>query len=147
MTSEIIWTPEVLTLLFRRLVQLYGPHNTWEGPNAALPGRGRNQDFAKFCDAFAQAVGANSGEAVQWKVQHVAYRDSTAPTAAEWHEKPEVKMCIEAALAAGFIVEPTPDILPWNRSKLRGALATGRPFSLPTFHWQACAERRRCRHA
>lgn len=58
-----VWTADVRRFLYRRLVKEFGPFDRWE--KTSSPGHGLDQKFDEFCEAFAKAVGANSGKAVR----------------------------------------------------------------------------------
>src|SRR4051794_18597599 len=62
-----IWTGDVRRVLYMRLVKGFGPLDDWEKTHS--PGRNLDQQFEDFCAAFAKAVGAKSGEAVQIQIR------------------------------------------------------------------------------
>jgi hypothetical protein len=62
-----IWTGDVRRLLYRRLVRRFGPSDKWK--KTSSPGRGRDEDFDKFCEAFAEVVGAKSVAAVKHQIR------------------------------------------------------------------------------
>ena len=99
------WTPDVWTgdarrALYEQLVRKFRPYSEWENPNS--PGRGRDAEFEKFCDAFAATFGAKSAEAVKHQIRFAMPETSKGAT---W-EKGHVQAAIlnkAAALEAGFI--------------------------------------------
>ena len=57
-----IWTMDVRRVVYKRLVQKFGPYDVWE--KTSSPGRNLDAEFEKFCEEFARVVGAKSGKAV-----------------------------------------------------------------------------------
>lgn len=94
-----IWTGDVRRVLYKRLVQLFGPSDKWEKSGA--PGRGLDADFDKFCEAFAQAVGAKSGDAVKHQIRFAMPESERGST---WERQAQTAILNKAAaLEAGFI--------------------------------------------
>lgn len=94
-----IWTGDVRRVLYGRLVKEFGPLDDWEKTNA--PGRGLDQQFQQFCDDFAKAVGAKSGEAVQHQIRF-AMPETTKGS--HWGRQTQTAILNKAAaLEAGFI--------------------------------------------
>lgn len=61
-----VWTREAYDLLYRQLVLKFGPYNSWE--NITSPGKEQSAEFERFCELFAQTIGANSARAVQHQI-------------------------------------------------------------------------------
>src|SRR5271170_382211 len=78
-----IWTGDVRRVLYKRLVKEFGPLDKWGNPNS--PGRGLDQQFHEFCDAFAKAVGAKSGEAVQHQIRFAMPESTEGSSWADGH--------------------------------------------------------------
>jgi hypothetical protein len=72
---ERIWTFEARRLLYQRLVKKFGPYSKWN--SGSSPGRNLDEDFQRFCEAFALVVGAESAEAVKIQIRF-AMPESTA---------------------------------------------------------------------
>jgi hypothetical protein len=103
MNRKKIWTLEVRQLLYRRLVEQFGPYNTWE--QATLPGRGLNEDYREFCTSFAVTVGASSGQAVQLQI---AYALTISPQQAAYLREVNIGTTLlnkATAYEEGFITE------------------------------------------
>jgi hypothetical protein len=62
-----IWTGDARRLLYRRLVELFGPFAEWKGTQS--PGGDQDETFNQFCDDYARAVGAKSGGAVKMQIR------------------------------------------------------------------------------
>jgi hypothetical protein len=95
--TEIIWTRTVRDLLFEQLTTQFGPHHQWEEIDS--PGHERNDAYKQFLEAFAQAVGAKSGEAVKMMVHHATHHRSLITTMASH----VVIRSLAAALDADFL--------------------------------------------
>jgi hypothetical protein len=107
-----IWTGDVRRVLYGRLVKEFGSYDKWEKANS--PGRNLDQQFNEFCDAFAKAVGAKSGEAVQHQIRF-AMPESREGSTWERHAQTAI-MNKAAALEAGFIEDKhLPDLLAVGR--------------------------------
>jgi hypothetical protein len=107
-----IWTGDVRRVLYKRLAREFGPLDIWEKSNS--PGRGLDQRFEEFCDAFAKAIGAKSGEAVQHQIRFAmpeSHRGST------WERQAQTAIMNKAAaLEVGFIEDKhLPDVLAVGR--------------------------------
>jgi hypothetical protein len=99
MARREIWTGDVRRVLYRRLVELFGPYEEWE--KAASPGKGRDEEFDEFCNVFAQTVGAKSGRAVQ---HQISFALPETESGSVWHAHAQVAILNKAAgLEAGFI--------------------------------------------
>lgn len=57
---ELIWSAEAYDLLYKNLVKLFGPCNSWKTKIKPEDSDG----FDKFCKNFANSIGAKSGDAV-----------------------------------------------------------------------------------
>lgn len=108
-----IWTGDVRRVLYKRLVQQFGPLNDWE--KRQLPGRGLDQRFKEFCSAFALAVGAKSGAAVQHQIRFAMPETAQGST---WGRHAQTAILNKAAaLEAGFIDDGhLPDLLAVGRA-------------------------------
>lgn len=62
-----IWSSNARQLLFSRLTKLFGAASEWEYTHA--PGRGLDEQFEEFCEAFATVVGAKSADAVKMQIR------------------------------------------------------------------------------
>jgi hypothetical protein len=99
MARREIWTGDARRVLYRRLVELFGPYEEWE--KAASPGRGREEEFDEFCNVFAQTVGAKSGRAVQHQIMFALPETESGSV---WHTQAQAAILNKAAaLEAGFI--------------------------------------------
>jgi hypothetical protein len=97
MARREIWTGDVRRLLYRRLVELFGPYEEWQ--KAASPGKERDEEFDAFCNVFAQTVGAKSGRAVEYQIRFaLPETESGRATQAQ-----AAILNKAAALEAGFI--------------------------------------------
>jgi len=67
MAKRLIWSGEARRLLYRRLIEQFGPFDEWNNSNS--PGRGLDASFDEFCKAFATVVGASSAEAVKHQIR------------------------------------------------------------------------------
>lgn len=97
MHSPEIWTNAAREHLFERLVKLFGPAKEWQ--TSASPGRGLDNAFDEFCEAFARATGAGSGKAVKHQISFALQRNG------HW-KKGHVQNVVlnkAAALRVGFI--------------------------------------------
>ena len=99
MAKRLIWSGEARRLLYRRLVEEFGPLDDWEKSNT--PGRDLDAAFNDFCSAFAQVVGAASAEAVKHQIRFAM------PESAEgslWEQQVQTAIGNKAAaLEEGFI--------------------------------------------
>jgi hypothetical protein len=107
-----IWTGDVRRVLYKRLVKEFGPLDSWEKSN--LPGRGLDQRFVEFCDDFAKAIGAKSGEAVQQQIRFAMPESHQGST---WERQVQTAIMNKAAaLEMGFIEDKhLPDIVARGR--------------------------------
>jgi hypothetical protein len=80
-------------------VKEFGPCDDWTRNNS--PGRGLDHHFEQFCEAFAKAVGAESGEAVKHQIRF-AMPESGRVTWEDGHAQSAI-MNKAAALETGFI--------------------------------------------
>jgi hypothetical protein len=80
-------------------VEEFGPLDSWEKSNS--PGRGLDQRFEQFCDDFAKAMGAKSGDAVQHQIRF-AMPESHRGSKWDRHAQTAI-MNKAAALEMGFI--------------------------------------------
>ena len=108
-----IWSGDVRRVLYKRLVQLFGPLDQWEKTNS--PGRGLDDGFDEFCEAFARAVGAKSGDAVKHQIRFAMPETERGST---WERHAQTAILNKAAaLEAGFIKDKhLPDRLAVGRS-------------------------------
>jgi hypothetical protein len=95
-----IWTGDVRRVLYKRLVEEFGAFEKWEKKNS--PGRGLDQQFREFCDAFAKAIGAKSGDAVQHQIRFAMPESENGSTWEGGHAQTAI-MNKAAALEMGFI--------------------------------------------
>ena len=94
-----IWTGDVRRVLYKRLVKEFGPLDKWEKTNS--PGRNLDQQFDEFCDVFAKAVGAKSGEAVRIQIRFAMPETAKGSS---WGRQVQTAILNKAAaLEAGFI--------------------------------------------
>jgi hypothetical protein len=107
-----IWTHRVRRVLYARLVQIFGPLSSWEKRNS--PGKNLDDEFSKFCDVFAQAVGAKSGDAVKHQIR-LAMPETERGSS--WGRQAQTAILNKAAaLEAGFIEDKhLPDLLAVGR--------------------------------
>lgn len=99
MAKQVKWTRAARDRLFKRVVQKFGPFDTWETSNS--PASARQKEFDKFCADFAKTVGAKSGKAVKMQIRF----GSPTTKRSEWkagHVRNAI-LCLAAALEAGFI--------------------------------------------
>lgn len=117
-----IWTGEVRRVLFARIVTQFGPYVEWKKKSS--PGRGLDDAFNEFCDVFARAVGAKSGEAVKHQVAFALPSTSSGST---WKQQAQTAILSKAAaLEMGFIEDKhLPELLAVGRAPVRG----GRPIA------------------
>src|SRR5689334_14199944 len=94
-----VWTGEARRLLYKRLVEEFGRYGEWE--KSSSPGNGRDAAFEKFCDSFAKALGAKSGQAVQHQIRFAMPESAKGST---WGRQAQTAILNKAAaLEAGFI--------------------------------------------
>jgi hypothetical protein len=108
-----IWTGDVRRILYTRLVQLFGSSDEWEKTNS--PGRGLDAAFNQFCEIFAQAVGAKSGDAVKHQIRF-ALPETERGSTCDRHAQIAI-LNKAAALEAGFIKDKQlPNLLAVGRT-------------------------------
>ncbi|HSM95720.1 MAG TPA: hypothetical protein VLT91_06735 [Rhizomicrobium sp.] len=108
-----IWTGDVRRVLYKRLVGLFGSADKWE--KSGSPGRDLDENFDDFCEAFARAVGAKSGDAVKHQIRFALPETEHGST---WDRHAQTAILNKAAaLEAGFIRD----------GQLPKLLAVGRP--------------------
>lgn len=95
-----IWTGDARRLLYGRLVAQFGALDTWTGSSS--PGRGLDQKFDQFCEDFARAVGANSGDAVKIQIRFAMPESAHGSDWDQGHARTAI-LNKAAALEAGFI--------------------------------------------
>jgi hypothetical protein len=95
-----IWTGDVRRVLYRRLVEQFGPFDKWE--RASSPGGGNDENFNQFCEDFARVVGAKSGEAVKHQIRFAMPESGSGSSYAGGHAQTAI-LNKAAALEAGFI--------------------------------------------
>ena len=94
-----IWTGDVRRVLYKRLVQLFGPSDTWE--KAGSPGRGLDADFDEFCEVYARAVGSKYPYAFKLQIRFAMPETEHGST---WDRHAQTAILNKAAaLEAGFI--------------------------------------------
>jgi hypothetical protein len=94
-----IWTGDVRRVLYKRLVQLFGPYEDWKKANS--PGGELDDKFDKFCEAYAQSVGAQSGGAVRHQIRFAMPESASGST---WGRHAQTAILNKAAaLEAGFV--------------------------------------------
>jgi hypothetical protein len=94
-----IWTGDIRRVLYHQLVKKFGPYDQWE--KVSSPGGNRDKEFEKFCDSFAEAIGAKSGEAVQHQIR---FAQPETPNESTWSRQAQTAILNKAAaLEAGFI--------------------------------------------
>ena len=109
-----IWTAAARRLLYSRVVALFGPYDEWKKKRS--PGRGLDDDYDAFCEAFARVVGCKSADAVKHQIAFALPSTSNATT---WtrHAQPAI-LNKAAALEAGFIGDKhLPDLLAVGREE------------------------------
>jgi hypothetical protein len=96
---NLIWTQEVRRVLYKSLVDKFGPIGDWELEQAPFSaGSLRAKEFDNFLDSFATVVGAKSGLAVLNQICWALHKGDVP--------RGQVKICYEnteAARWAGFI--------------------------------------------
>lgn len=109
-----IWTGDARRVLYKRLVDLFGPYIQWTKKSS--PGRDRDADFWEFCEKFAAAVGAKSGKAVQHQIRFALPETERGST---WGRHAQTAILNKAAaLEAGFIEDKhLPDLVAVGRLK------------------------------
>jgi hypothetical protein len=94
-----IWTGEVRRVLYKRLVERFGPYDTWKRKSS--PGPEHEDAYEQFCDAFARAVGAKSASAVRHQIRFAMPETERGST---WGRHAQTAILNKAAaLEAGFI--------------------------------------------
>lgn len=107
-----VWTGDVRRVLYKRLVQQFGPSEKWK--KTSSPGRGLDQEFERFCEAFAIVVGAESAAAVKHQI-----RFAMPETKSNWGRQVQTAVLNKAAaLEMGFIKD----------GQLPNLVAVGRSF-------------------
>lgn len=114
-----IWSGDVRRVLYKRLVELFGPYDEWE--KTSSPGRGLDEEFDKFCRTFAQAVGAKSADAVKHQIRFAMPETKRGST---WERHAQTAILNKAAaLEGGFITDKhLPDIYAVGRHKVEPSL-------------------------
>ena len=84
-------------------------------PKTASPGRELDAEFDSFCEIFAKAVGAKSGDAVKHQIRFALPETERGST---WGRQAQTAILNKAAaLEAGFIKDSQlPDLLAVGRS-------------------------------
>jgi hypothetical protein len=96
-----IWTGNIRRVLYMRLVRRFGPSGKWK--KTFSPGRGLDEEFDEFCKAFANAVGAKSGEAVKHQIRFAMPETEHGST---WGRHAQTAILNKtAALETGFITD------------------------------------------
>ena len=95
-----IWNSDARRVLYRRLVEQFGPFDKWKGTSS--PGNGSDQKFDEFCENFARVVGAKSGSAVKIQIRFAMPETSGGSVWEEGHARTAI-LNKAAALEAGFI--------------------------------------------
>lgn len=94
-----IWSGDVRRVLYKRLVKVFGVSEEWEFSGS--PGRGRDEEFDEFCDAFARVFGAKSGDAVKHQIR---FAMPESEEGSKWDRHAQTAIGNKAAaLEAGFI--------------------------------------------
>jgi hypothetical protein len=102
-STTVIWTAAARQFLFERLVAEFGPYSEWT--SSGMPGRGLDQKYIQFLDAFATVVGATSGKAVKHQVAWaMPIRKLTSNWTSTGHARTAI-LATAAALHAGFITQ------------------------------------------
>lgn len=93
---------------------MFGPSEKWE--NASSPGKEKDEDFNHFCVVFAEAVGANSGDAVKHQIRFALPETERGSS---WGRHAQTAILNKAAaLEMGFIKDKQlPDLLAVGRSE------------------------------
>jgi hypothetical protein len=108
-----IWTRDVRRVLYKGLVRRFGTSDKWK--KTSSPGRRRDQEFEEYCEVFAKAVGAKSGNAVKQQIRFAMPETEHGST---WKRHAQTAILNKAAaLEMGFI----------NDGQLPDLLAVGRP--------------------
>jgi hypothetical protein len=107
-----IWTGDVRRVLYKRLVQLFGPSEGWKKNSS--PGGKLDEEFDRFCEVFAQAVGAKSATAVKHQIRFALPEKGDGST---WGRQAQTAILNKAAaLEMGFIRDgQLPDLLAVGR--------------------------------
>jgi hypothetical protein len=94
-----VWSGDIRRVLYKQLVREFGSLDSWE--KATSPGRGRDKNFRKFCQQFAEVVGASSAKAVQHQIRFAMPETIRGST---WGRHAQTAILNKAAaLEAGFI--------------------------------------------
>lgn len=111
-----IWTGDVRRVLYKRLVQKFGPSDSWKKSNS--PGGRLDKEFEKFCEVFASAVGAKSASAVKHQIRFALPESARGST---WGRHAQTAILNKAAaLEMGFIRDgQLPDLLAVGRQAER----------------------------
>lgn len=111
-----IWTGDVRRVLYMRLVRQFGSSDKWKNSNS--PGRGRDSEFDRFCQAFASVVGAKSGGAVKHQIRF-AMPETTRGSKLGRHAQTAI-LNKAAALETGFITDrQLPDLIAVGRTSIK----------------------------
>ena len=107
-----IWTGDIRRVLYRRLVRQFGLSDRWK--KTSSPSRGHDADFELFCEAFAKAVGAKSGAAVNHQIR---FSMPETKRGSKWDRHAQTAILNKAAaLEAGFISDgQLPDLVAVGR--------------------------------
>jgi hypothetical protein len=108
-----IWTGDIRRVLYRRLIQRFGPYERWAKSNSS--GGEHDKDFDDFCADFARAIGAKSGDAVKMQIR---FAMPESPSGSTWERHAQTAILNKAAaLEAGFIKDMhLPNLLAVGRS-------------------------------
>lgn len=98
-----IWTHGERAILYELLLEKFGPYEEWE--HQTSPGFGREKEYDRFCETFAELIGAANVDAVKYKVNSLA-RDRTV---ARHNIGTEVILNKASAYLAGFIPQSNLD--------------------------------------
>ena len=95
-----IWTGDIRRVLYKRLVEEFGPYDTWE--KSGSPGRGVDKEFERFCEVFAKAIGAKSGKAVQHQIRFAMPETANG---SNWGRQAQTAILNKAAALEGGFIE------------------------------------------
>lgn len=100
--DDLKWTDTAYKLLYEKLVKQFGAYETWEKTHS--PGRGLDEKYKAFLEAFAIVVEAESARAVAHEVSFIP--QALSGENIDWAEPGRARRGVtnvNAAYFAGFV--------------------------------------------
>jgi hypothetical protein len=102
---ELKWTDTSYRLLYEKLTEKFGPYQEWE--KAHSPGRGLDEEYKAFLEAFAIVVGVDGDDPPRGVAGQISFiPQALKATDLNWLEPGKARQAmnnITAAYNAGFV--------------------------------------------